>query len=137
MRQNSILLWFRRAIVRAPLLLGVVLLAFSCGSLGAVDLSPACPPGIGRGTLDPGSPKGDEAMPTSFEAAHTTFAACRVTSRLVSLPPIYLLDILALTNRLSLYPEEVFVHAFVGHLRPPSGLRADRHLGLHPTSVAR
>jgi hypothetical protein len=68
MRQNSILLWFRRAIVRAPLLLGVVLLVVSCGSLGAVDLSPACPPGAGRGTWDPGSPKGDEAMPISTEA---------------------------------------------------------------------
>jgi hypothetical protein len=67
MRQNSILLWFRRAIARAPLLLGVVLLVVSCGSLGAVDLSPACPPGIGRGTWDRGSPQGDEAMPTSTE----------------------------------------------------------------------
>src|SRR5919202_3517671 len=65
MRQNSILLWLRRAIVRVPLLLGIVLLVVSCGSLGAVDLSPACPPGVGRGTWDPGSPKGDEAMPTS------------------------------------------------------------------------
>jgi hypothetical protein len=65
MQQNSILLWFRRTIVWAALLLGVALLVVSCRSLGAVDLSPACPPGVGRGIWDLGSPKGDDARPGS------------------------------------------------------------------------
>jgi hypothetical protein len=42
------------------LLLGAVLLVVSCGNLGALDLNPACPPGIGRGVWDLGSPKGDD-----------------------------------------------------------------------------
>jgi hypothetical protein len=67
-QQNSILLWFRRVIVRAALLLGVVLLVVSCGSLGAVDLSPACPPGVGRGTWTLGSPKSYDVRPGSIEA---------------------------------------------------------------------
>ena len=32
-----------------------------------MDLTPGCPPGIGRGTWDPGSPKGDDAKSTSTE----------------------------------------------------------------------
>ena len=68
MQQNSILLWFRRTIVWAALLLGVALLVVSCGSLGVVDLSPACPPGVGRGIWDLGSPKGYDARPGSIEA---------------------------------------------------------------------
>ena len=47
--------------------LGAVLLVVSCGSLGAVDLSPACPPGVGRGTWTLGSPKGDDSRPGSAE----------------------------------------------------------------------
>jgi hypothetical protein len=41
-------LWFRLAIVGAALLLGSALLT-ACGSLEEVDLTPACPPGVGRG----------------------------------------------------------------------------------------
>jgi hypothetical protein len=67
-QQNSILLWFRRVIVRAALLLGVVLLVVSCGSLGAVDLSPACPPGVGGRIWDLGSPKSYDVRPGSIEA---------------------------------------------------------------------
>jgi hypothetical protein len=44
---------------RAALLLGTVPLLASCGNLEAVDPSPACPPGIGRGTWSPDSPKGE------------------------------------------------------------------------------
>jgi hypothetical protein len=66
-QQNSILLWFRRVIVRTALPFGAMLLVVSCGSLGAVDLSPSCPPGVGRGTWTLGSPKGDDARPGSAE----------------------------------------------------------------------
>ena len=44
---------------RAALLLGTVLLLTSCGNLGAVDPSPACPPGVGRGAWSPDSAKGE------------------------------------------------------------------------------
>ena len=67
MEQRSILFWFRRAIVSATLLLGAVLLLVSCGNVGEVDLSPACPPGVGRGIWDPGSPKGDDVKSASTE----------------------------------------------------------------------
>ena len=40
-------------------LLGTVLLLVSCGNLEAVDPSPACPPGVGRGAWSPDSPKGE------------------------------------------------------------------------------
>jgi hypothetical protein len=53
--QRSILSYFRREIVSVALLLGAGLLLVSCGYVGEVDLSPACPPGIGRGIWDPGS----------------------------------------------------------------------------------
>ena len=59
-------MWLRRAIVGAVLLLGTVLLA-ACGSLEDVDLTPACPPGVGRGEWDPGPLKGEEAGPGSTE----------------------------------------------------------------------
>jgi len=54
-------------IARTALLLGVVLSVVSCGSLGDVDLSPACPPGVGRGVWDLGFPKGHSARPGSAE----------------------------------------------------------------------
>jgi hypothetical protein len=47
----SILLWFRLSIVGAALLLGTALLT-ACGSLEEVDLTPACPPGVGSGLRD-------------------------------------------------------------------------------------
>jgi hypothetical protein len=50
------------------LLLGTVLLLVSCGNLGAVDLSPACPPGVGRGTWSPAFPNADDARPGSIGA---------------------------------------------------------------------
>jgi hypothetical protein len=66
-QQYSILLWFRRAIAGATLLLGTALLA-ACGSLEEVDLTPACPPGVGRGVWGL-SPLWDEnTRPDSAEA---------------------------------------------------------------------
>ena len=50
------------------MLLGAMLLLASCGDRGAVDPSPACPPGVGRGIWDPGPPKGDDAKPETTEA---------------------------------------------------------------------
>jgi hypothetical protein len=44
---------------RATLVLGTVLLLVSCGNLEAVDPSPACPPGVGRGAWNPDSPRGE------------------------------------------------------------------------------
>ena len=67
MEQRSILFWFQRAIVSATLLLGTVLLLISCGNMGEVDLSPACPPGVGRGIWDLDSPKGDDLKSASTE----------------------------------------------------------------------
>jgi hypothetical protein len=57
-RQGSIFLRFRRAIAGAVLLLGAALLT-ACGSLERVDLTPACPPGVGSGLRDLG-PSSDE-----------------------------------------------------------------------------
>jgi hypothetical protein len=51
-----------------------------------------------------------------WNSAPTTFAACRATSPPISLPTIYLLDVLALATRSLLHPEQVFVHGFVEHL---------------------
>jgi hypothetical protein len=51
-KPDRILLWFRRAIVAAALLLGCVLLVFASGILEGARLSPACPPGFGRGIWD-------------------------------------------------------------------------------------
>jgi hypothetical protein len=65
-RQCSILLWFRRAIVGASLLLGTALLT-ACGSLEEVDLTPACPPGVGSGLRDLGFLKGEDTGPGSTE----------------------------------------------------------------------
>jgi len=39
----------------------------ACRSLYDMDLTPGCPPGIGRGIWDPGSLKGDDVRPTSTE----------------------------------------------------------------------
>ena len=50
------------------MLLGAMFLLASCGNRGAVDPSPACPPGVGRGIWDPGPPKGDDAKPGTTEA---------------------------------------------------------------------
>jgi len=52
----------------AVLLFGVVLLLASCGNLEAVDPSPACPPGVGRGTWSPDSRNGDGMRPGNHEA---------------------------------------------------------------------
>jgi hypothetical protein len=49
------------------LLLGALLLLLSCGERGALDLSPACPPGVGSGTRDLGFTKGDGALSESTE----------------------------------------------------------------------
>jgi hypothetical protein len=48
------------------LFLGTALLLTSCGSLEEVDLTPACPPGVGRGIWDLGFVEGD-AGPGSAE----------------------------------------------------------------------
>ncbi len=66
MRQGSIFLRFLRAALGAALLLGTVLLT-ACGSLEEVDLTPACPAGVGRGLLDRGFLKGKDAGPVSAE----------------------------------------------------------------------
>jgi hypothetical protein len=65
-RQDSISLWFRRAVVGAALLLGGALLT-ACGSMEGVDLSPACPPGVGGGIWDSGSPEGEDARQRNTE----------------------------------------------------------------------
>jgi hypothetical protein len=65
-QQYSILLWFRRAIFGVALLLGTALLT-ACGSLEEVDLTPACPPGVGSGLRDPRSSTGEDTGPGSAE----------------------------------------------------------------------
>ena len=67
MQQSFILLWFRRAIISVALLLGAAFLLASCASLKDVDLSPACPLGVGRGMWNLGSPKTEDASPKSAE----------------------------------------------------------------------
>jgi len=49
------------------LLLSAALLLASCKSLNDVDLTPACPPGVGRGLWDLGFLKGGDARPGSTE----------------------------------------------------------------------
>ena len=66
MQQYSILLWFRRALFGVALLLGTALLT-ACGSLEEVDLTPACPPGVGSGLRDPRSSTGEDTGPGSAE----------------------------------------------------------------------
>jgi hypothetical protein len=61
-----ILLWFRRALVGAALLLGTALLT-ACESLEEVDLTPACPPGVGSGLQDLSPLKGENTGPGSTE----------------------------------------------------------------------
>ncbi|HEX5699943.1 MAG TPA: hypothetical protein VFX77_04805 [Rubrobacter sp.] len=51
MRQGSISLRFRQAVVGAALLFGATLLT-ACGSVEKVDFTPACPPGVGSGLRD-------------------------------------------------------------------------------------
>src|SRR5215210_2664828 len=53
-------LWFWLMIAGAALLFGIVLLT-ACGSLNEVDLTPACPPGVGGGIRDLSFLKGDDA----------------------------------------------------------------------------
>ena len=55
----------RRAILIAAVLLCAAFLLVSCGSLKDVDLSPACPPGVGRGVWDPGFLEGKDTGPGS------------------------------------------------------------------------
>ena len=50
------------------MLFGTVFLLVSCGSLEAVDPSPACPPGVGRGPWSLDSQKGDDTSSGSNEA---------------------------------------------------------------------
>jgi hypothetical protein len=66
MRQGSIFLKFRRRIAAAVLLFGAALLT-ACGSIERLDLTPACPPGIGRGLRDLGPLKGENIVPDSTE----------------------------------------------------------------------
>jgi hypothetical protein len=65
-RQYSILQWFRRAIAGAALLVGTALLT-ACGSLEEVDLTPACPPGVGSGLWDLNPLRGENTGPGSTE----------------------------------------------------------------------
>jgi hypothetical protein len=65
-QQCSILLWFRRAIVGAALLLGTALLS-ACGSLEELDLTPACPPGVGGGLRDLSPSTGEDSAQASTE----------------------------------------------------------------------
>jgi hypothetical protein len=65
-QQCLILLWFRRAIVGVALLLGTALLT-ACGSLEEVDLTPACPPGVGGGVRDLSPSTGEDTGPGSTE----------------------------------------------------------------------
>src|SRR5919112_5343684 len=58
MRQGSIFLRFRRTIAGAVLLFGAALLT-ACGSMERVDLTPACPPGVGSGLRDLSPLKGE------------------------------------------------------------------------------
>jgi hypothetical protein len=51
--------WFLWTARRVTLVLGTVLLLASCGNVEAVDPSPACPPGVGRGAWSPDSSKGE------------------------------------------------------------------------------
>ena len=66
MQQWSILLWFRRAIVGAALFLGTALLT-ACGSLEELDLTPACPPGVGGGLRDLSPSTGEDTAQGSTE----------------------------------------------------------------------
>jgi hypothetical protein len=58
-RRIVILPWFLWIAKRTVLLLGTMLLLVSCGNFEAVDPSPACPPGVGRGTWSPDSSQGE------------------------------------------------------------------------------
>src|SRR5215210_9521184 len=60
MRQDFCFSCFRR-VVWVALLLGAALLLTACGRLEDVDLSPACPTGVGRGFWDAGSSQGKDA----------------------------------------------------------------------------
>jgi len=65
-QQYSILVRFRRAIVGAALLVATALLT-ACGSLEGVDLTPACPSGVGRGLRDLSPLMGEDAAPGGTE----------------------------------------------------------------------
>jgi hypothetical protein len=65
-QQWSILLWFQRAIVGAALFLGTTLLT-ACGSLEELDLTPACPPGVGGGLRDLSPSTGEDTAQGSTE----------------------------------------------------------------------
>ena len=66
MRQGSIFLRFRRTIAAAALLFGAALLT-ACGSIERLDLTPACPPNVGRGLRDLGPQKGENIVPDRTE----------------------------------------------------------------------
>lgn len=68
MQRNEFLPWFSWVARKTALLLGTVFLLVSCGTVEAVDPSPACPPGVGRGTWSLDSPKGDDTSPRNIEA---------------------------------------------------------------------
>jgi hypothetical protein len=65
-RQGSIFLRFRRTIAAAVWLFGAALLT-ACGSIERLDLTPACPPNVGRGLRDLGPQKGENIVPDSTE----------------------------------------------------------------------
>ena len=52
MRSTDIHPWFRRRITAPALVLGCALLLCACDALRGEPLSPACPPGVGRGIWD-------------------------------------------------------------------------------------
>jgi hypothetical protein len=91
----------------------------------------------GRGAGGRGGARLAVRRSPTWNSAPTTFAACRATSRPISLPKIYLLDILALATRWLLHPEGVFVHGLVEYFKRPSGSRAGRCPGRRPTGAAR
>jgi hypothetical protein len=63
-RLDSFFLRFRRALAGTVLLFGAALLA-ACGSMERVDLTPACPPGVGSGLRDLSPLKAENTGPAS------------------------------------------------------------------------
>jgi hypothetical protein len=65
-RQGSIFLRFRRAVGVAVLLFGVALFT-ACGGVERLDLTPACPPGVGGGLRDLIPSTGEDSESESAE----------------------------------------------------------------------
>ena len=66
MKQRFIFSWFRWTVVGVALLIGTVLLT-ACGSVEDVDLTPACPPGVGSGLRDLSPLDSESTRPDSSE----------------------------------------------------------------------